>query len=132
VAATKYSALVCASSVGMIKAGVTGGERLAKLNEPIRIEDAGDGAVGLAPLPAPLAAGTVGDPAMTKPLAGIIVVSIEQALAAPLCTCPPADAGARVIKVERPEGDFAPGYDSAVHGMAGAVTANSSTRLGSR
>jgi enolase len=38
----------------MIKAGVTGGERLAKLNELIRIEDAGDGAVGLAPLPASL------------------------------------------------------------------------------
>jgi enolase len=42
----------------LIKAGVTGGERLAKLNELIRIEDAGDGAVGLAPLPAPLTSGT--------------------------------------------------------------------------
>jgi enolase len=42
----------------LIKAGVTGGERLAKLNELIRIEDARDGAVGLAPLPAPLASGT--------------------------------------------------------------------------
>jgi formyl-CoA transferase len=43
-------------------------------------------------------------------------VSIEQAVAAPLCTCRLADAGARVIKVERPEGDFARGYDAAVHG----------------
>jgi crotonobetainyl-CoA:carnitine CoA-transferase CaiB-like acyl-CoA transferase len=49
------------------------------------------------------------------------VVSIEQALAAPLCTCRLADAGARVIKVERPEGDFARGYDAAVHGMASYV-----------
>jgi enolase len=38
----------------LIKAGVTGGERLAKLNELIRIEDAGDGTVALAPLPAQL------------------------------------------------------------------------------
>jgi enolase len=44
----------------LIKAGVTGGERLAKLNELIRIEEAGDGSVGLAPLPAPLAARTEG------------------------------------------------------------------------
>jgi crotonobetainyl-CoA:carnitine CoA-transferase CaiB-like acyl-CoA transferase len=58
---------------------------------------------------------------MTKPLAGITVVSIEQALAAPLCTCRLADAGARVIKIERPEGDFARGYDAAVHGMASYV-----------
>lgn len=56
-----------------------------------------------------------------KPLDGITVVSIEQALAAPLCTCRLADAGARVIKVERPEGDFARGYDSAVHGVASYV-----------
>jgi crotonobetainyl-CoA:carnitine CoA-transferase CaiB-like acyl-CoA transferase len=53
-----------------------------------------------------------------KPLEGITVVSIEQALAAPLCSCRLADAGARVIKVERPEGDFARGYDDAVHGVA--------------
>lgn len=56
-----------------------------------------------------------------KPLAGMTVVSIEQALAAPLCTCRLADAGARVIKVERPEGDFARGYDAAVHGVASYV-----------
>lgn len=51
-----------------------------------------------------------------KPLEGILVVSIEQALAAPLCSCRLADAGARVIKVERDAGDFARGYDSAVNG----------------
>ena len=51
-----------------------------------------------------------------KPLEGILVVSIEQALAAPLCSCRLADAGARVIKIEREAGDFARGYDSAVNG----------------
>jgi itaconate CoA-transferase len=50
------------------------------------------------------------------PLQGITVVSLEQA-AAPLATRHLADLGARVIKVERPgEGDFARGYDEAVHG----------------
>jgi formyl-CoA transferase len=53
---------------------------------------------------------------MTLPLEGILVVSIEQAVAAPQCTCRLADAGARVIKVERPEGDFAREYDHVVHG----------------
>lgn len=53
---------------------------------------------------------------MTLPLAGLLVVSIEQAVAAPQCTCRLADAGARVIKVERPEGDFARSYDYVVHG----------------
>jgi itaconate CoA-transferase len=53
---------------------------------------------------------------MTQPLAGLLVVSIEQAVAAPLCTCRLADAGARVIKIERPEGDFARFYDDVVHG----------------
>lgn len=52
------------------------------------------------------------------PLRGITVVSIEQALSAPLATCRLADAGARVIKVERPEGDFARHYDQAVKGMS--------------
>jgi len=51
-----------------------------------------------------------------KPLEGIIVVALEQAVAAPYCSSRLADAGARVIKVERPEGDFARGYDKAVHG----------------
>jgi formyl-CoA transferase len=53
---------------------------------------------------------------MTLPLEGLLVVSVEQAVAAPQCTCRLADAGARVIKVERPEGDFARGYDHIVHG----------------
>lgn len=50
------------------------------------------------------------------PLSGLLVVSVEQAVAAPTCTCRLADAGARVIKVERPEGDFARAYDHVVHG----------------
>jgi formyl-CoA transferase len=48
---------------------------------------------------------------MPLPLSGLLVVSLEQAVAAPMCSCRLADAGARVIKVERPEGDFARGYD---------------------
>jgi itaconate CoA-transferase len=54
--------------------------------------------------------------AMGKPLEGLLVVSLEQAVAAPYCSSRLADAGARVIKIERPEGDFARGYDSVVHG----------------
>ncbi len=50
------------------------------------------------------------------PLEGLLVVSLEQAVAAPTCTCRLADAGARVIKIERPEGDFARHYDGVVHG----------------
>src|SRR5471030_1214402 len=53
---------------------------------------------------------------MALPLEGLLVVSVEQAVAAPHCSCKLADAGARVIKVERPEGDFARRYDSLVHG----------------
>jgi itaconate CoA-transferase len=53
---------------------------------------------------------------MTLPLSGLLVVSLEQAVAAPMCTCRLADAGARVIKIERPEGDFARFYDGFVHG----------------
>ena len=45
-----------------------------------------------------------------------LVVAIEQAVAAPLCTSKLAGAGARVIKVERREGDFARAYDSVVNG----------------
>ena len=52
----------------------------------------------------------------SKPLDGIVVVALEQAVAAPWCSSRLADAGARVIKIERPEGDFARGYDTAVHG----------------
>ncbi|WP_320178927.1 CaiB/BaiF CoA-transferase family protein [Roseovarius pacificus] len=53
-----------------------------------------------------------------KPLKDTLVVSIEQALAAPLCTARLAEAGARVIKIERAEGDFARGYDSAAKGTS--------------
>jgi crotonobetainyl-CoA:carnitine CoA-transferase CaiB-like acyl-CoA transferase len=53
---------------------------------------------------------------MTSDLSGLLVVSIEQAVAAPLASSKLADAGARVIKVERPEGDFARDYDKLVHG----------------
>lgn len=53
------------------------------------------------------------------PLHGITVVSLEQAVAAPLATRHLADLGARVVKVERVgDGDFARDYDSAVHGLA--------------
>ena len=51
-------------------------------------------------------------------LGGITVVSLEQAVAAPYCGLLLADAGARVIKVERPEGDFARGYDTGADGQS--------------
>ena len=54
--------------------------------------------------------------AAAGPLAGILVVSVEQAVAAPFATSRLADAGARVIKVERAEGDFARYYDRHVGG----------------
>jgi itaconate CoA-transferase len=53
---------------------------------------------------------------MAPPLSGLLVVSLEQAVAAPMCTCRLADAGARVVKIERPEGDFARFYDDFAHG----------------
>ncbi|MEM7215318.1 MAG: CaiB/BaiF CoA-transferase family protein [Pseudomonadota bacterium] len=53
---------------------------------------------------------------MTLPLEGLLVVAVEQAVAAPLCTARLADAGARVIKIERDSGDFARGYDTAAKG----------------
>ena len=53
---------------------------------------------------------------MAKRLKDVLVVSIEQAVAAPFATARLADAGARVIKIERPEGDFARAYDYHVHG----------------
>lgn len=54
----------------------------------------------------------------TRPLDGVLVVSIEQAVSAPFATRQLADLGARVIKVERPEGDFARNYDTKVQGEA--------------
>ena len=52
------------------------------------------------------------------PLEGIKVISVEQAVAAPFCSSRLADAGAEVIKIERPEGDFARGYDAAAKGQS--------------
>jgi crotonobetainyl-CoA:carnitine CoA-transferase CaiB-like acyl-CoA transferase len=53
------------------------------------------------------------------PLDGMLVVSVEQAVSAPLATRQLADLGARVVKIERPDGgDFARGYDQSVKGMA--------------
>jgi itaconate CoA-transferase len=53
------------------------------------------------------------------PLRGVLVVALEQAVAAPLCTRTLADLGARVIKVEHPRGgDFTRSFDDVVHGMA--------------
>ena len=53
-----------------------------------------------------------------RPLDGVTVVAIEQAVAAPFCSVRLADAGACVIKVERPEGDFARGYDDVARGQS--------------
>lgn len=53
---------------------------------------------------------------MPNPFSDLLVVSVEQALAAPLCTSRLVDMGARVIKIERAAGDFARGYDAAVDG----------------
>ena len=53
-----------------------------------------------------------------RDLEGLLVVAVEQAVAAPYCSARLADAGARVIKIERPEGDFARGYDRMVEGQS--------------
>ncbi|XUU60530.1 CaiB/BaiF CoA transferase family protein [Erythrobacter sp. HA6-11] len=53
---------------------------------------------------------------MQDDLNGVLVVSLEQAVAAPYASSRLADAGARVIKIERPEGDFARNYDTLVKG----------------
>src|SRR6202521_2340579 len=55
---------------------------------------------------------------MPLPLSGLLVVALEQAVAAPMCSCRLADAGARVIKIERPEGDFARYYDELAKGQS--------------
>jgi len=53
------------------------------------------------------------------PLRGITVVAVEHAVAAPFATRQLADLGARVIKIERPDGgDFARGYDTTVKGLS--------------
>jgi itaconate CoA-transferase len=54
-----------------------------------------------------------------RPLEGITVVAVEQAVAAPFATRQLADLGARVIKIERPDGgDFARAYDTTVNGLS--------------
>lgn len=63
--------------------------------------------------------GTLGDMTVSAagpPLAGIVVISVEQAVAAPLASRHLADLGATVIKVEPPAGDLARHYDSAMNG----------------
>src|SRR6202161_4734790 len=52
------------------------------------------------------------------PLEGITVIAVEQAVAAPFCSSRRAYAGAHVIKIERPEGDLARGYDAAAKGQS--------------
>lgn len=54
----------------------------------------------------------------TNALDGLVVVALEQAVAAPLCTARLADGGARVIKVEREGGETARHYDKSVHGTS--------------
>ncbi len=53
-----------------------------------------------------------------SPLRGVVVVSLEQAISAPFATRQLADLGATVIKVERPEGDFARHYDTILQGQS--------------
>ena len=57
-------------------------------------------------------------PNQTRSLDGVLVVALEQAVAAPLASCRLVDAGARVIKLEREGGDFARGYDTAANGQS--------------
>ena len=59
-----------------------------------------------------------GEEASRRPLAGVLVVALEQGVAAPYCSSRLAEAGARVIKIEWPEGDPARGCDTAVHGQS--------------
>ena len=56
--------------------------------------------------------------ALPLPLDGIEVVAVEQAVAAPFASSRLADAGAHVVKVERPGGDFARGYDAVAAGQS--------------
>lgn len=59
---------------------------------------------------------------MGRPLEGLLVVAIEQAVAAPLCTLKLAEAGARVVKIERDGGETARHYDATVHGTSSYFT----------
>jgi itaconate CoA-transferase len=88
----------------------------------IGIEDARDGSARTGPMDgttAPAESSPAQQEQHGGPLAGITVISIEQAIAAPLATRHLADLGARVIKIERPgDGDFARDYDGAVRGLS--------------
>src|SRR5580698_5877251 len=56
---------------------------------------------------------------IVRPMDGMRVIALEHAVAAPICSRHLADLGADVIKIERPgDGDFARGYDRAVHGQS--------------
>ena len=55
---------------------------------------------------------------MSAPLAGVVVIALEQAVAAPFASRQLADLGATVIKVERPDGDFARAYDTMIEGLS--------------
>ena len=60
-----------------------------------------------------------GDSRSDLPLSGLTVLALEQAVTGPFCSRQLADLGARVIKIERPDGgDFARGYDGALHGLS--------------
>ena len=63
-------------------------------------------------------ASAFGAEAASAPLEGVTVVSVEQAVAGPLCTLRLGDAGARVIKIEAPGGDRARYYDEAMGGTS--------------
>jgi crotonobetainyl-CoA:carnitine CoA-transferase CaiB-like acyl-CoA transferase len=66
-----------------------------------------------------MSSGFRGRTEVTLPLSGVTVVSVEQAVAAPFATRQLADLGARVIKIERPDGgDFARSYDTTVNGLS--------------
>ena len=70
---------------------------------------------------------------MSRPLDGTLVVSLEQAIAAPYCTRLLADQGARIIKVERPDGgDFARAYDKRTRGLSATSSGPTGRRKASR
>jgi itaconate CoA-transferase len=70
-------------------------------------------------MPQPASNRAQADDQLRGPLNGVVVVALEQAVSGPLCTRTLADLGARVIKIENPQGgDFTRAYDTAVRGLA--------------